>query len=568
MEKFSSATPQERVQYLDQRWEQLKQTRQSYLDKWRAVAKYISPFSGRFDKDHDTGTRDLNLIKDSEATVDLNILVSGLMSGASSPVRPWFNLQPSDPSLMEDHDVMVWCSQVQQLLLKIFARSNTYNTLHQLYKELALFGVAADIVYDNYDTVIEHHLLSAGEYCLATDHLGIVNTLYREFEMTTAQAVEVFGYDKLSRTIQRAYDDGELSNTYWTFRHAIEPRKDRNAKDMSNKNMPFASYYWEVNTDAKGILRESGFHEFPAITPRWEVLGNDPYGSSPCIVVLPDVMQLQAETKRKAQLVDMMARPAMQAPASARHHPVSLKPGALNFTPSTSPEQQIRAITSNIGDLNAITADIENLHERIKDGLFVRQFLMLEQSAGGSDRKTTAEVYALKEEKMLVLGSVVERNNHETLDKLVTLTLHRLAREGQLPPPPDALGNSTGIDIDYQSLLAQSQKSVDINNVDRMVNAVAAVSQLVPEVLDRIDPDGYVDTYAKRLGVDPEFLCSKETADEKRQERAQAQQQAAQSEQATNAAASINQLAQAQKSGAEASLAGQQLDPVSEEMPI
>ena len=555
---FSKATPRERKQLLEQRLTDLKIKREPFLQLWKDVAQYISPYSGRFDIHNHGEERNLGLILDSEASRDLNILASGLMSGASSPSRPWFTIAPPNQELAEDYEVALWCSKVQRMILKLFQMTNTYNTLHSMYKELSLFGISADVLTDSYDVGLEHHLLSAGEYCVASDSAGNVNTLYREFELTVAQAVRQFGYNNLSKDIQHCFDRGYLSE-YFSFVQAIEPRDDRDPNSPLAINMPWASYYFEQGSSVKDIISEGGYEDFPCIVPRWEVLGLDVYGSSPCMTVLPDVKQLQQETLRKMQLVDQMSMPPMQVPQSARNAHISLRAGAMNYTQSTANEQMIRPIISGMGDLNAVMQDIQQLHEAIKDGLFVRQFLMLEEAQ--NNRKTTVEVYALKEEKMLVLGSVVERNNNECLGRLVMMAYRRLMKAGLLPEPPQVLQNMA-MDVEFQSVLSQAQKAVDINSVDRMVSAVASMANIMPEVLDRLDPDGYVDVYRERLDVDPKFLRSKEKADEIRQQRAQAQQQQAQMDQAQQGTMAMQQMAQAQKSGAEASLAQQQLDEV------
>lgn len=557
MKKFSQATPRERAQYIANRWETLKTKRQPWLDQWRSVADYISPFSGRFDV-HDHGEdRNFSFIYDSEAGYDLNILSSGLMTGASSPARPWFKIAPNDPDLVEDYSVINWCDAVQKILLKIFQDSNTYNTLHQMYKELALFGIAADLVYEDPTHGIRHHLLTAGEYCVETNANDEIDTLYRNFELTTTQAVKAFGYDALPHEIQQAYDNGELS-TYWEFLHAIEPRTDRDLSSKTNKNFPWASYYIAVGTSKSEFVRESGFEYFPVICPRWEVLGSDPYGFSPAMTALPDIRQLQQETLRKAELIDLLARPPLQVPNAARQSPVSIAPNAKNFTSSTSQETLIKPIVAPV-NIDPITQDIERIKQAIRRSFFVDLFMMVQQTAG--DRRTTVEISALQQEQMLSLGSVVERNQNECLGKLVNIAYRRLLSANVLPPLPERLKDKQ-LNIEYTSVLAQAQKSVDINAVDRLVSALSAAAQVAPEVLDRIDPDGYVDEYRDRLGVAPKILRSKEDADKIRQARAQQQQQQAEQMQQSQGIADAQQLAQAQKTGADASLAMQKLDDV------
>ena len=555
---FSKATPSELERYLTQRWADLKEQREPYRQRWEEISKYIAPFSGRFNIGNHGEDRNLDLILCSEATSALNTLASGLLAGASSPARPWFSIKPQDEALSDNHQVNLWCADVEKILLKVFSNSNTYASLHAIYKELGAFGTAVDIISDSYENVIEHHVLTAGEYCIASGKNGEVNTLYRNFELTVAQAVEEYGYDNLSHTIQQCYDRGQLSE-YFEFIQAIEPRAHRDYRLKDNKNMPWASYHFEVGTNSHKLARESGYKSFPAICPRWECLGLDAYGTSPSFIILPDVKQLQQETLRKGELVDQYSHPPMQAPSSARQNPISLSAGAINYTSTTAPDQLFKPMISGVGDLNALREDIAEVKQAIRNGYFVDLFLMLSNSP--ADRKTTVEVYALQQEKMLVLGPVVDKNNRECLGRLVQLTYERLLDVGALPPIPDGLGGQP-LNVEFTSVLAQAQKAVEVNTVDRTISALSAVAQLAPEVLDRIDPDGIVDAYQDHLSGDPRMFRSKEQAQEIRDQRAQAQAQAQQMEQMQQATQSLSQYANAQKAGADTSLAIQQLDQV------
>lgn len=562
--KFSNATPSERKSYLLQRWEDLKQKRQPWYEKWVDVSRYISPFSGRFSASDHGDTRDLNLIFDAEATQDLKILASGLMSGASSPARPWFSIAPTDENLRQSDEVMRYCAYVQDVLYKTFQGTNTYNTLHYIYHELALFGVAADIIYFDPLQGIRHHPLTAGEYCLATDHNGDVDTIYREFELTTIQAVKQFGYDNVSREIRQAYDDGALG-TYFTFIHAIEPREDRDIKRKDKKNMPWANYYFEQNGDPDRLTHEGGFKVFPVLTPRWNVMGVEAYGESPSILELPDVKQLQHETVVKADLLDKMVEPPLQVPQSARSEQISLSAGAINYTAATGTDQMVKPIFTTIGDINSLREDIEQIRQAIRRGYYVDLFMIVQQTAG--DRRTTVEINALQQEQMLTLGPVVERNQTECLGKLVELTYHYLTENELLPPGPPEL-QGAALNIDYQSVLASAQKAVDINAVDRFFSAIANAGQIVPEVYDRLNPDGLVDEYLKRIGVAPQIVRSVEEAQEIRQQRAQAQARQQQMAEQQVQAQTAETMAQAQQLGAEASATAQSLQPIAGGMPF
>ncbi len=556
MKPFSSATPKERRLYLLRRNDALKSIRADYLETYKKLATYIAPFSGCFSRSDKAGRRDMNAIYDNKASRCVDTLVGGLSSYATSPSLPWFRLVGNNDDYKYDHDAQMWLQKVQSIILDVFRRSNTYNSLHELYHNLCIFGTAASVVVEDPVTVIHHHVLPVGTFCLQNDEKGQVSTLYREFTLTASQAVRQFGYDKLSRSVQKAFDDGN-TEVEFRFIHAIEPRVDRDLSSKSNLDMPWASYYIEESSEDGGILAESGYPYFPCICPRWQVSGLDPYGVSPAFGALPDIQQLQHATWRKAQLVDNLVEPPLQVPMNARQNPISLSSRAINYVASTSSDQAIKPILQSTGNIDVIGAEIDKLHQRIEQAFFYDMFLLLQQYAG--TRKTATEVYGLKEEKMTVLGPVVERLQQECQAPLISIPYAILTRAGALPPPPASFGGKS-FEIEFEGLLAQSQKSVDINPTNQFISAIQSFSATVPDVVDRIDPDGLVDVYAHRFSVDRHLLRNKSDADNIRQQRAEQMQQQQALAAGESVSSSMNSFAQAQKAGADASLASQQLD--------
>lgn len=559
MQPFSKATPKERQQYLVSRREEFQRIRRPREKMYKDISRYISPFSGRFNvKDHQED-RNFDLIVDDEASRALNILVSGLARGVTSPASPWFKVHVQGAE--SDMSIKRWCADVERILLYVFQHSNTYNSLHTLYRELCLFGSGVDIIHDDESRILRHHVLTCGEYYLQTNNKGDVDTVYRDFQLTTSQAVQEFGYQNLPKSIQKSYDANKLDEWH-SFCHAIEPRDIRNLQSMSNKDMPWASYYFAIDEGTE-IIKESGYEFFPALCPRWDVLAGETYGISPAMIALPTVKQLQLETDVCSRALELISNPPIQAPMSARQDPISLTPGSVNFTSGSNEEMRILPILNAVGDINPLVNHLMQLKSDIKSDFFVDLFLMVQSSM--NDRKTATEIYALQEEKLLVLGSVMERLQHELLAPLVMLTFKKLVLRGEIPQPPQQL-DLGAIDLEFQSMLAQSQRSVGINNIDRMISAMQALASTCPEVIDRIDSDGLIDVYADRLSVDPRILRSADDAAQIRQQREQAiaqQQQAQQQADMTEQyAMASNQMMQAQKAGADASLATQQLSGV------
>lgn len=509
------------------RWGQLRNERESWMTHWKEISDHLLPRSGRFFvEDRNRGDKRHNNIYDSTGTRALRVLAAGMMAGMTSPARPWFRLTTSDPQLDESAAVKAWLADVTRLMQMVFAKSNTYRALHSMYEELGAFGTASTIVLADYTSVIHHYPLTTGEFAMAADPRGQINTLYREYQMTVAQTVREFGRNNCSLTVQNLFDRGALEQ-WVTVMQAIEPRVDRDLTKRDDRNMAWKSVYFEQGSNDDQILRESGFREFPALCPRWAVSGGDIYGNSPAMETLGDIKQLQHEQLRKAQGIDYKTKPPLQAPTSMKSRDVDTLPGGISFVDASAPNGGIRsAFEANI-DLSHLLADIQDVRERIKGGFYADLFLML--ANGTNPQMTATEVAERHEEKLLMLGPVLERMHNEILDPLIEMAFSRMVEAGIVPPPPEEL-QGMELNVEFVSMLAQAQRAIATNSVDRFVGNLGAVAGIKPEVLDKFDADRWADAYADMLGIDPELIVPGEQVALIRQQRAEAakaQQQAA-----------------------------------------
>lgn len=518
---------------LNRRWSALKDERSSWVSHWKDISDNLMPRSGRFFvTDRNRGDKRHNSIYDNTGGRALDVLAAGLMAGMTSPARPWFRLTTSTPELDEAPAVKSWLADVSRLMLMVFARSNTYRALHSMYEELGSFGTASSIVLPDFDAVIHHHPLTVGEYAIATNSRGYVDTIYREFQMTVSQMVREFGRERVSQSVRQQYEAGALDK-WVTVHHAIEPRDVRDTKRRDALNMPFRSVYWEVGAEEGRMLRESGYREFPALSPRWKVVGGDIYGESPAMRALGDIKQLQHEQLRKAQGIDYMTKPPIQAPSSAKATMIDMLPGGISYVDMASPNGGIRSAFEVRLDLQHLLMDIQDVRERVRGAFHADLFLML--ANGNNPQMTATEVAERHEEKLLMLGPVLERLHNEILDPLIEMTFSRMMEAGIVPPPPQEL-QGVDLNVEFVSMLAQAQRAVATNSIDRFVGNLGAVAQYKPDVLDKFDADNWADAYADMLGVDPDLIVPGEQVALIRQARAQAQQQAAQAEQAAMAA--------------------------------
>jgi hypothetical protein len=528
------------------RWGVLKNERSSWFAHWNEITNYLLPRNGRyFVTDRDRGQRRHNAIYDDTGTMALNTLAAGMMSGMTSPARPWLAFGVENKQLMDSPTVKAWLQQVTDIVLGIFRKGNVYNVLHQLYTELGAFGTCAAIVLDDFQDVMRLYPLTAGEYCIATNWRGEVVTLYREFQKTVGEVVKEFGRENCSPGLLQQFDRGDL-DTWVTILQAIEPREDRDPSKLDALNMPWKSVYWEIGGQPDVPLRESGYERFPALVARWNLAGGDIYGNSPGMMVLGDVKQLQQEQLRKSQAIDYMTKPPLGMPTAMKNREVDGMPGGITFfdQPGATGTRNLFQVQLN---LDHLLADIQQVQGRINQGMFADLFLMV--SGSTNPNMTATEVAARQEEKMLMLGPVLERMDNELLNPLVSSTYNRALKAGLLPPaPPELHGHP--LQVEYISVLAQAQRAIGTNSVDRFVaQMVQMIAPVKPEVLDNFNVDEWTSSYSAMLNVDPSLINDPQMVALVRKQRADAQAAAQKAQMGNLQADSAQKLANAPTQG-------------------
>lgn len=503
------------------------------------ISRYLVPWDGRFLKQSNSSKLlKASSIYDSTGTRALRILAAGMMSGMTSPARPWFRLGAMDGDLMQSRDVKIWLDEVTKIMLGVFQRSNVYRVLHTMYEDLGSFGTSACLVLPDYDNVIHCYPISVGEFSLSTNWKGRVDTLYREFTKSVAATVSEFGIESVSPRVRNMYDTGNL-DAQVAIVHVIEPRRERDISSKLAKNMPWKSVYFE-QSNSKNILRESGFDTFPALCPRWSVSGDSVYGKSPGMEALGDIKQLQHEQLRKAQAIDFQTDPPLQVPTSMAGREINRFPGGVTYVDAPGQASSVKTAFDVNLNLSELLRDIQDVRGRIDSTFYADIFLMI--SSQSDARMTATEVVARHEEKLLMLGPVLERLQNEMLDPLINMTFDAIMAAGIAQPPPEEL-QGRPVKIELVSMLAQAQRAIGTNSIDRFAQTMGQIATLKPDVLDKFNSDEWADIYSDSLGIDPKLIISDEQANAARESRAHAQAQAQKEAQMQQAAKTASTLA-------------------------
>lgn len=534
----------ERIAEYRNRFNALKTERASWLSVWREIAQHQRPRAFRENlTDTNRGDKKHEKIVNSTPLDAQRTLAAGMMSGITSPSRPWFELSLPDPKLAELASVKQWLTEVKRILLDTMARSNFYKGLHGVYSDLGPFGTSTLYIEEDEEDGIRAYNFPIGSYCLATSPRGNVDTIFRELRMTVSQLVRLFGIEKCSITVQNMHKGKQLDAPIDVI-HVIQPNADVQPGMLGPPGMGWSSCWFE--STAESALRESGYEEFPVMCPRWEVTGEDVYGFGPGWQAQGDCKALQQLEKRGAQAAELIVRPPMQVPASMRNSPVSLLPGAEIYVPETSSGHVVRpAIELNPNAITVFGVQKQEHEQRIKRAYFADLWMMLSESDG---QMTAREVIERREEKLLQLGTVLEALADELLDPVIARVMAILFRRGMLPPAPQEIEGQE-MRVEYISIMAQAQKLLGTTGVERLVSFVGGIAALDPSVLDTLDIDEIVSQYAAMLGVPPTSVRAKEVVAAIRKARAaaQAKQQrvAAEAEQAKT----VKALSQADTEG-------------------
>lgn len=534
---------------------QLESERSSFISHWRDLGEHIFPRRPRFTtSENNKGDRKNQKIIDATATLAARTLRSGMMSGVTSPARPWFRLAVPSPELMESAPVKDWLHVTSERMTAVFIKSNLYNVLPVVYGDMGVFGTASVMIEEDFEEVVRFYAFPIGSYAISTDEKGKVNVFYREFAMTVRQIVNKFGrlnqegeidWSNISLHVKSLYENGQTEQ-WIDVCHIIQPNEDYDGKKLESKFKKFKSCYFEkgsgghksrpyyASDEDQKVLREAGYDYFPVFCPRWEVTGEDQYGTEcPGMIALGDVKALQLMQKKKAQAIEKMVNPPLVGPSSIQNSRISLLPGDTSFADVREGQQGLRPIHEVNPRINELIMDIQEYQRRIQRAFYEDLFLML----ANSDRRqiTAREIDERHEEKLLALGPVLEQLNQDLLDPLIDVTFQIMFNQGLIPEPPEEI-QGMDLRVEYISIMAQAQKLAGIASIERFAGFASSVMQANPEVMDKVDMDQMIDVYADRLSLQPGIVRPDEKVAEIRAGRAQ-QQQTAQAVQSLQAGA-------------------------------
>ncbi|MDV1102047.1 portal protein [Raoultella ornithinolytica] len=502
---------------LIKRVDSLKAARQVHESVWRECYDYTYPLRGaglsETVLDAQSAKSKVAKLLDGTATDSARMLASALMSGMTPANAQWLNL---DSELLPD-DAAAWLSTCATLVWENIHAANFDAEGYESNLDVVCAGwfvLYIDEDRDEGGLSFQQWLLSQC-YVASTRRDGIVDTIYRCYQLTAAQAVKEFGEKNVSEKIRAAAR--KSPDEKFEFMHCIFPRETYVVNARLAKNLRFASYNIEVS--GKRIVRESGYHEFPCCVPRWMKIPGTSYGIGPVYDALPDCKELN-ETKRMEKAAQDLAIAGMWiAEDDGVLNPRTVKVGPRRIIVANSTDSMKPLLTG--ADFNVAFSAEDRLQASI------RKIMMADQlQPQDGPAMTATEVHVRVALIRQLLGPVYGRFQAEYLQPLVERCFGLAYRAGAFPPAPESLQNAN-FNVRYISPLARAQQLENVTAIERLGANVANLAQVAPEVTDLIDADEATRVIADALGVPAKVIRTSDAVDELRQQRQRAQQQQA-----------------------------------------
>ena len=524
-------TPKLRIK---QRLDALKAARNLHEQTWRECFDYSLPELGNGlngATPYNAGELQSQRAKilDGTAGDAIDTLADGFMSGLTPANSLWFGLDVGD----ESHAERTWLDESAKLIWEKIHASNFDAEAHDALKNLAgagWFVLYCDEAKDGRGYYFENWPI-AECYAASSQKGGRVDTVYREVQFTVAALAEEYGESKISDRSRKLLEANKLDEPVSVI-IAIEPRRKYINGSRMSKDMPYSSVHMEL-ADLH-MLRESGYHEFPCMVPRWTRIPASVYGVGPMSRALPDAKTLQEVKRWELAAAETAIAPPMVAEDDGVLNPRTVKLGPRKIIVANSVDSIKPLVTgARVDYAQMIVADIQAA---------VRRPLMADlfEKLLNDPSMTATQVHAIVGVIRQRLGPRFGRLLSEYLQTLVERCYGIALRAGALGAPPQSM-----LDADYQvrytSPLARAQQLEEVSAMERFEAALINEAQIVPTVLDNYEWDDAQRHKAKLLGVPLSLVPDKRKVAAKREERLKAQQAAQQQAVATETQAAAGQ---------------------------
>lgn len=513
---------------------------------------------------------------------------AGFLVNLMNPALKWFHLEPSRWTIEGQDDdgqnsTSEYLERLENFIADSMSKSGSYRSFKKIFEHLLSMGFGCILVHEDKDNLCKAECLPIGTYCFGVGANGRVNRVNRRFAMTAEELVKEFGcgskgLENLPQDVIENWKRGNNSaDGNYIVECLIEPNEPTWEIGTMNtidygipKSMKYRSIYWlrgrngatAAGKTYEGVLAVRGFKYNPIVAPRLDCELGGVYGRGRGHDALNACRALQALMFDELEISSNRAEPPLLASNDLREEGLDLSRGAVTYTNMGEQRSDlVTPILSNPPTSDETRLTAQEFEQRINGLFFLNEFNTIDslKNINSGDKRTAAEINALKSENMLQLGGIVLMLEDELLDPIVNIFTEYAIASKQVKPPEDGTKTKAKDLVPrYVGNLQLAQRTQELNSTENSINfafmvAGSAAKMNVQggiDVLDNFDFDKIIRTRHRLVGASDLNLKNKEDVEEIRNKRAElAKQQAEMQAQQHQAEIELQRMKSAAQAG-------------------
>lgn len=419
-----------------------------------------------------TGRKNTEHIFDSTPVIALSRFAAIMDSTITPRNSVYQKLGASSPRLAKDRSVQLYYEEVTRLLFKhrYAPEANFASQNHQIFESIGAWGNGVMFIDDLASGKgIRYKAIHLSEVYFVENHQGVVDKVYRYFELTARQAWQKWK-EKCNKEVLDALKT--TPDKKFFFLHCVCPNTERDHKKVDYNGMKFSSYY--LSETGKKLIERGGYNTMPYAISRFKQAAGEVYGRGPAADVLASVKTLNEQKKAVLEQGQRALTPTMLTHDDGIIDTFSLKPGYMN-NGGVSADGKLLVHTLPVGNVAAGKDMMDDERSIINDAFFISLFQILIDSG----TQTATEVNERAREKSILIAPVFERQYSEYLGPMTDREIDILSRQGILPEKPQILKDfDDDYLINYESPLSRSQQAEGVSGFMRTLETALQVANV------------------------------------------------------------------------------------------
>ena len=510
--------------------------RQEWEPFYSSIARYIRPRKKSIDSFRTPGHLS-NDHYDSTAPAASNTLALIMADTLTPKAIEWFGFSIPESSqysvLNKNVNVKNWLREVNMAVFDGLAQSNFYSVINEIYADFNSFATVciyleeARLKKPGFNG-FNFKALPISSYVFAENDMGLVDTVFRDYEFSVRQMYQRFDKSKIPAKYKAKLE--KTPDEAVKLVNCVCPTQDL-PKTFQSK-LPFTAL--EMLEEDKVVLETTAYHEFPYMVGRWDKASGEDRGRGPAAVAMADILSLNELRRQELVGLQKAVNPPLLSGEEGFVGTVKMIPNAIVY--SRNP-REVRTMPSELR-LNLSSLVAENLIKGIKDMYLVDQLNLPRGKA-----MTAEEVITVRGEVERLLGPTVSRFESEVLGPMLERCAAIMVRSKAVSDPPPELDGLDRLDIVYTGQLARAQKLAQVQAIQRWSQMNVEFSSSDPGVLDVQNLQEASRFAAPLMGVPPEIVRDKDETERMQAEKAEAAQAEKQGQQIQEGVDSMSKTA-------------------------